>query len=155
MKTLDETERAYAAGIIDGEGSIMLIHQPPRGGVHKWEYWVLRISVANTDKKLIDWLVDKFGGGFTHSRSLNPRHRDVFQWRVDAGKARPVLFAVLPYLLLKREQADIAIQYLNTHRMVGCRGHSKEMIEQRRKWATQMKQLNSRGKEIPRWPALN
>jgi len=144
---LTETERAYLAGIIDGEGSIMLIHHPPYAtSGHRWEYWVLRVSVANCDMRLIDWITDKFGGGFSTGINHRPNQRDAFMWRIDNRRCIPILQAVMPYLLLKRRQAEIALEFAETHRLVGRKGHPAEMIERRRLWAQEMKALNRRGR---------
>src|ERR1700747_2590374 len=145
---LSETDRAYLAGIIDGEGSIMMIHHKPRpnGNGTKWEYWVLRVSVANTDIRLIIWLLEKFGGGFSTGKNKRPNQKDHYQWRLDSKRAEPILRAALPYLILKREQAELALKMISTYKLVGCKGHPPETIEYRRELATRIKELNRRGK---------
>ena len=44
-----ETEKAYIAEIIDGEGSIMLTR------FHKNEYHSPCVSIASTDLELLEW----------------------------------------------------------------------------------------------------
>lgn len=45
-----ETEKAYVAGIIDGEGSIMLTR------FHKNEYPSPCVSISSTDIELLEWI---------------------------------------------------------------------------------------------------
>ena len=45
-----ETEKAYIAGIIDGEGSIMLTR------LHKNQYHSPCVSIASTDSELLQWV---------------------------------------------------------------------------------------------------
>jgi len=45
-----ETEKAYIAGIIDGEGSIMLIK------FHKNQYPSPCVSISSTDVELLEWI---------------------------------------------------------------------------------------------------
>lgn len=45
-----ETEKAYIAGIIDGEGSIMLIK------FHKNQYPSPCISISSTNVELLEWI---------------------------------------------------------------------------------------------------
>jgi hypothetical protein len=148
---LSEVDRAYLAGIIDGEGSIMLIHVPKRMD-RKWEHWNLVISLTNTDKRLIDWLEERLGGHVRYVKSVNPKWRDTYHWKVCSAKAVPILHEVLPYLKLKGEQAEIALEFLKTYKLVGRRGHPPETIETRRALAIEMRRLNNRGKEVFRWP---
>lgn len=45
-----ETEKAYIAGIIDGEGSIMLTK------FHKNQYPSPCVSISSTDMELLEWI---------------------------------------------------------------------------------------------------
>ena len=45
-----ETEKSYLAGIIDGEGSVMLTR------FHKNEYPSPCISISSTDIELLEWI---------------------------------------------------------------------------------------------------
>src|SRR4029077_10763629 len=139
-------ERAYLAGIIDGEGSIMMIHHPARGSAgNRWEYWVLRVAISNCDKRLIDWLEELFGEGHSVCRNGRDNQRDAYQWRMDSKAALPVLEAAYPYLKLKKAQADLAFEMIGTHKLVGRAGHPPETIEKRRRIPLEMKMLNRRG----------
>ena len=144
---MNDTERAYLAGIIDGEGSIMLIHHHPKpSNGTRYEYWVVRVSVANTDQRLIDWLLARFPmSGYSIGRNNRETQRDTLQWRVDNRKVVPVLDAAFPFLVLKRRQAEIAYEYMTTHRYVGRKGHTPETVKHRRRLATEMRALNHRG----------
>lgn len=148
-KNISEIQLSYAAGIIDGEGSIMVIHHNAGGKTGcKWEYWVLRLMIANNKKELIDWLLSMFGGGYSIGISKNPKWNDTYQWRVDSKHAKKVLELVYPYLLLKKKQAEIAIEMLKTYKLVGRKGHTKEVFDLRKKCAEDIKALNIRGKKV-------
>lgn len=54
---MTNTEIAYLAGIIDGEGSIMLTKY------HKSEYPSPCISISSTDLELLEWIKEKVGSG--------------------------------------------------------------------------------------------
>jgi len=144
--TLSVEERAYLAGIIDGEGSIMLMHHKPEPGNRKWEHWQLRISISNTDIRLIHWLEARFpDSGHTTCRNVRNGQRSAFQWYAGSRKALPVLDAAFPYLVLKRRHAEIAYAYIATHKLVGRRGHPPETVSARRTLAEELKALNRRG----------
>ena len=54
---MTNTDRAYIAGIIDGEGSILLTRQNPK------QHPCPVVSVASTDIELLNWLVRTIGAG--------------------------------------------------------------------------------------------
>lgn len=54
---MTETEKAYIAGIIDGEGSMMLQR------FHKNSFPSPCVSIASTTLKLINWIKDTFDVG--------------------------------------------------------------------------------------------
>jgi hypothetical protein len=98
-------ERAYLAGIFDGEGSIAI------SGNH-WG-----VSIYQSDSRLIDWL-NAFGGysgkRFAAKANLHARGitttRDMFYWMI--SRRRCVLLflrTVLPFLIVKREKAQKAL----------------------------------------------
>ena len=114
MNVLTEPEKAYLAGIIDGEGSISLVrHKGPRCGLHNLDAVV---KVTNTDSVLIGWLREKTGVGSIYHRSrAGSRYRDVYTivWATTA--VRDILEAVLPYLVIKRDRAEIVLSLDRTN----------------------------------------
>jgi len=99
---MDRHELAYLAGIIDGEGCISL-------GVRKLIYVTPTIQVTNTDKRLTDWLQSCLGGNVYVGRETRPTRKQPYLWSVAGAKAREIIKAVRPYLMLKVEQADIIL----------------------------------------------
>lgn len=103
-----DTDLAYFAGILDGEGCIW-------AGLKSGKYAtpIVRVQVTTTDVELCVWLRDLFGGSVTeHSNKkaeANGRKR-VDYWCVHSQEAAYVLRAVLPHLKLKRRQAELAIE---------------------------------------------
>jgi hypothetical protein len=102
---------AYLAGLIDGEGSIVMMKfkegRRPIGGS------TARISVTNTDLPLMKWLVLTFGGQYhlTGDWRKFGGTKPCYHWGLD-GSATAVacLTAVLPYLRIKRANAVHALK---------------------------------------------
>jgi hypothetical protein len=93
---------AYLAGIIDGEGTVYA--QKIRGRFN------VRIYVVSTDVRLVRWLEQNFGGLVYHRNS--PTHatwKTKWEWVVDKRETTRILELVLPYLIVKREQAELGI----------------------------------------------
>lgn len=107
-------DNGYLGGIIDGEGciSIMFAH----GGSHKTPTTALAISVYQADKRLTDWLVFHYGGKVYESKMKNST-RAGYIWYAPTGKAREkFLLLLIPHLLLKKEQAMLALEYVRLSR---------------------------------------
>jgi hypothetical protein len=90
---------AYLAGLIDGEGSIMMCRLG--GKTRKRRSPV--ISIGNTDILMISWLVENFGGMFL-TRPKTGNHNAMYEWRVKGKTAVSLCRQCLPYLRTKRKQ---------------------------------------------------
>ncbi len=106
---LSETQRAYLAGIIDGEGCIRMFRRAPQGTRNA--AYTMYVSIANTSPLLRQWLethlpVHVYWRPLNGSR--NPRHKDGYSW-ILAGNRQVMVFLreICPYLVIKREQADL------------------------------------------------
>ena len=107
---LSETAAAYLAGIIDGEGHVGLERLPPSG---KGVQYLLRVQVKTTSEALSAWLVGvtEFGNNIQKLTDARGDRQTTYRWVVCGERARQVLEAILPYLVIKRALARIAIEY--------------------------------------------
>jgi len=110
--SLTESEKAYLAGIIDGEGSIYMgVNRHPRATLGFC--YEIHLEITNTDKKLIEWLMNKLGG---RNVSWRPKRCDrslCYYWAMaKLEDVYTVLKEVYPYLILKRERAEVAMNYI-------------------------------------------
>ena len=104
-----ETDNAYAAGIVDGEGCIQISTTTKR----TW----LAIGVANSDPRVCVWLSERYGGKVHQQkpRTQNGKPtRIMYTWYVGSAAAGNFLKTIYPYLVIKKEQADIALAFLTT-----------------------------------------
>lgn len=117
MIILTETEKAYLAGIIDGEGNISI-------GITKWarknvvyRNHYLRLQVTNTDSALIKWLGRL--GGSTTVRKPRPRAKVTYCWTKLCRQAAEVLEQIYPYLIIKKKQAETSLFFQSRRRRRG------------------------------------
>ena len=105
-----EAVLAYTAGIIDGEGSIHLTKG--RNRKLKQGYCIsLVISVGNTNEWLVQWLKMQFGGQVYYKDCQNPKWKPCWTWIIANKQAGEFLELILPYLQIKRPQAEIALDF--------------------------------------------
>lgn len=122
---MTKTELAYLAGIIDGEGTITLAT-----GSGRPEHGRPFVQVSNTNYKLAEWIREKVNiqfGFFEYDRHPEKQKKNfLFQWRGPFGAE--ILHLVLPYLILKRKQAELVLD--------AWEGESKWNESKRGKWCT-------------------
>ncbi len=110
QETLELIEQlAYTAGIVDGEGSIFIAkHKSPRC---KLGYTLdMKVSVVNTDEWLTLWLESQYGGR-SYPKKLIDGNKPAFEWIISGSHALDFLEEIVPYLCLKKHQAEIAISF--------------------------------------------
>ena len=107
-----ETDYAWAAGIIDGEGCIAMTRAKVGVNRRKTESFQVRISVRMTHGDTIRRLHELFGGTFKRARSRDPlRHKSTFEWFVGDLATETTLRLVTPFLITKRSQAELVLKY--------------------------------------------
>lgn len=121
---MSEMDLAYAAGFLDGEGCF---------SISKSNHWKASVSCSNTDREIVAWFHENFGGHFyKNPTKRRANHRPVYQWKVVSNNAAAVCSLIAPYLRQKTEQALLIIALQQTMNFQGARkGLPAEIIEQR------------------------
>lgn len=101
---------AYFAGLFDGEGCIII-----GSNAAKTNYY-LQSRVAMTDIEPLIALQEKYGGALK-SYDSRPYRQPLSMWVVTARGSEAFLNDVLPYLMVKKRQAKLALRFLRE-----CRG---------------------------------
>lgn len=110
-------ELAYAAGLFDGEGCIIINELSiPASATRPKAYrrQQLTAMISMTHFPTIRALYDQFGGLLTKDSSAsmkNPKHAIRYLWKVWSSSACDFLIQVEPFLITKREQAQLAIAF--------------------------------------------
>lgn len=109
------TDLAWAAGIVDGEGCIYIGKRSRERPGSTRPGWKCTLRVANTDVRMVNRMWQFFGGHVTPPRMIRLSTRPYFEWHSESARStRAILEALLPYLVVKRDQAEVAIQFANT-----------------------------------------
>lgn len=108
-------DAAWAAGIIDGEGSIFVMKQGRDDREREFNY-ILRVSVQSTDKIMTSELKRMWpeGAEFTVQLDKRPNNSDTMKWQLSGKRAARFLKEILPYLRVKKQQAETAIKFQET-----------------------------------------
>lgn len=125
----------WAAGAIDGEGTIGVY-------LHKGHYR-LTLAVYNTDPRMVLQLQELFGGSTHTYNNSNKKGRPYFVWIQRAQQARQTLEILLPFFVIKKEQALLAIEFSSIVNTSTGRGHkvSEVILARHSALADKLKQL--------------
>jgi len=152
---------ARLAAYIDGEGSIFIRHRKETVTdiANQWNRGhELHVVINNCDPRLLVWCKDKFGGCVYQAspdtpgvgkKYLRPR-RASFQWLTSTTKAANILKGCMPFFLLKREQAEVALAFQATVRHAHARGLPVGLVEQRENFRNELKRLKHVPIEFPK-----
>jgi hypothetical protein len=105
----DHDDRVYAAGILDGEGTVNISRVKMSYGYG----YRLRVYVVNTHFPLLLWLQDRWGGSI-HQASKGSHHlgtKPCGIWTITGPTAASFLRQIQTYLLIKRSAALNAIAF--------------------------------------------
>lgn len=134
-------ELAWLAGFVDGEGYVGL---PQYGSSTKTTHYKYspRLSIGNTNKKVIEYIVNKFGGTIYEQKCKKKQYKKVWCWRLYSKKAAYILKLIYPYLKVKKENADIIFEFIKLLQ-ISTKSMPEEIAEKRYALYLSMRQLNN------------
>lgn len=155
MKSLTITQKAYIAGLIDGEGSIGLVKHKEKKCPRGW-YYDPYVSISNTSEKLMKYIKEVTGIGFYRKKqfkNFNKKWKVPLEWRVCARKEIiNLLEQVLPYLIIKKKHAILLLEYLKIReqqereRIAFMKEQQIKYNERQDKIYEKLKELNKKGR---------
>ena len=110
MEKLTLAQLGWVAGIIDGEGSIM-IHRMKKQDRPSPYTFILRVTVETTDLRIAPTIHKLLGMGYLWEENKGEERRNCMKWMVQGKKAATFLAEILPFLILKTEQAELGILF--------------------------------------------
>ena len=143
----DKLTPAYAAGFFDGEGCIS-INKLKRRDISKGYHYTLKIQATNNVREVIGRFAEAYGGHIGLKRPRAGENRKLgYTWNVTSWGAIAFLKEIFPFLIVKRQQAEIAFRFQDSMRHTGNRwrrapdaeAHNREDLYQ------QIRKLNERG----------
>ena len=117
---LSNTEIAYFAGLFDGEGSIAVYTNKGDKSAR------FGITVGMVNPTVIEELRLAFGGSIYKQMRAG---RPVYYWRTFGKRAELVLKILLPFLRVKREEAELAIAYRQYNYRQGFQQNKQRIVD--------------------------
>lgn len=137
----------YLAGIVDGEGNIGLLRRNPKPQCGEINPTFLDyVKVTNTDYRLLSWIKEHVGAGSIYAESRNKeRSRKVYTWHISSKPCLIFLRQIYPFLVVKKEQADVIFQFRMTiDQARPCKyGMPEDTIKERERLCSEMVRLHN------------
>ena len=141
---------AYIAGILDGEGSIMIMRQASesfmkqraeRGCFHP--HYAPCIRIGMQDRSALDLIVDATGIGFVHTEKPYHHKKPMYRWMVRSkAEITQFLKLMMPYLLVKKDQAILCLKFVEEWVSFNGSRLTPEILQKREEAWSQMRKLN-------------
>jgi len=140
---LSIAEKAYLAGLIDGEGSVYISKYVGR---IRTQYSSGLIITLTKPRALRYCLRVTQVGSLSKGRlPKNKNHARMWQWKVHSNQAAQILNQVLSFLILKKKQARLQLLFQSRMYDPGRKGLSEIAQRFQRTCYNKMKKLNKRG----------
>jgi len=102
---MTELERAYLAGLFDGEGCISYFNQTGTP--------LLKIVLQMCSQEVVAWIQDIFPGSFREI--LREGHPICYRWEISKKEAlKSFLEMIQPYARVKRKLVSLGLQFTDT-----------------------------------------
>jgi hypothetical protein len=145
-------ETAYAAGFFDGEGYVgiqMRVGTRCAGPVYQ-----MRVAAYQDDPRPLRAIAERWGGPVRVRKT--PRLRRIaYRWLATGPTAAGFLRDVLPFLIVKKEQAMVALEFQASRRNPGRAGLTPEHRAQCLVFRNQIMGLNNMQTQHPDYAVAN
>lgn len=119
---------SYIAGVMDGEGCFMVQRYIRKR--HSSLAYRAYMNVTNNHVPLLQFLQKEIGGRITR-HSIRPgkyEKNKCYVLALSANEIRNVLPRIIPLLFVKKEQAEILLEFLSRQEQQGLRPPTSEML---------------------------
>ena len=139
---------SYVAGLVDADGSIIISKIRVTKRAFDNPSYRLTVQVTNTYRPVLEMLVRRYGGhicdkqlsvGSFFTRKLH------YNWSIGSNLAYKFLKVIQPHLIIKKEQANLGIDFWESRTPYATSGGHRLSIEEislRDKFHLGMKKLN-------------
>lgn len=116
---------AYAAGLFDGEGTICITtYRKAKSKNPAKRYYILWVDINSTYLPIGEWLKTRLGGStWIVQPKDDPKGRFLqvlpqIRWRIKTNACEQFLKLIIPFLIIKQEEAKIALAFRQEMRRV-------------------------------------
>ncbi len=146
---------AYLAGLIDGEGSFVIqktsVEKIAKSSRSKTPKYLAYFSIGMVSREPLDLIQKTIGAGKVYEERV-PDRRSIFRIRFGGRlKLIPFVNELLPYLIVKKEHAELLLDFCTKWETPGKKEHgyrdrvSEKELQRREEAYLKMRKLNAVG----------
>lgn len=156
---LTKMQCAYLAGFLDSDGNINISRNNGEGS----HTWILRISFYNCNYEALNIMKDWIGfGKVLEQKTKGENRKPFFRLVYSSAKAAKIIKRLAPYLLVKKNQAKIVMEFLETFGRNNYEGSSwqggrkvkKETLQKRKQLKQKLQSLTGTANFLGKNPLL-
>lgn len=127
-----EVVHAYAAGLIDGEGTVSLIRN------RKGKFRAPTVSMTSTTLELLSFMKGQYGGSIRRHRTYKDHHKQAWVWSIRYDRAIACLEQLLPHLKVPEKVYRARMLVFDYKQVTPRNGkYSPELLQLREEFDTQ------------------
>jgi len=111
---LNDVEKGYLAGIVDGEGTIRITKAQDKRNNKTYVYYAPIISITNTDPKLMSYIRELVKvGHFYAEKRTKPQHRQKMVYSIASIEGvKQILDQIKDFLIVKKRNAMLVLEFI-------------------------------------------
>lgn len=122
----DELRIAWAAGFFDGEGTVTIQRRKASNG----GAYIMQMAVFQKHPGPVFRFLEIAGCGSVHATGKNRATGAQWQWRASGRQAQAVLERLMPHLVAKLDQAQIAVAFQGRRLVSRADRQNKSLVEE-------------------------
>jgi len=147
---VDEIHISYLAGLIDGEGWIGISKHNRKGrSRYPFEFRANVGICLGKGSFILNELKEEYGGSIYFRKKRDSRWVDITSWQLAGSNCKPFLIDLLPYLRIKRTQADLVLEFLDLQGETGLNALYPKIKKRQIEIYNELRLLNAKGKTEP------
>jgi len=150
MPEISDTDWAYAAGFVDGEGCIAITRS--FNSRRSRFYYGVAVVVVNRERRVLDWMQGVWGGWVVAMPFSGGKARPSWAWRSPTGtSAEPFLGGINRWLQLKQGKCQNALEMIEVLKRsrytLGPKFLPPEWLEIQERHYWRQREMNHRGSD--------
>ena len=141
---LKKMDAVWLAGVVDGEGTIGIYKQKRPGNKLEVRYFA-NLEVVGTHRGFVEKVANMIQTPLCvkDQQRRNPHCKKAYGARIQRRLVPRVAETILPYLVIKKEQAELVLEF--SHLMYQAPVHTASLFPKFEEMYQRMKVLNKRG----------
>lgn len=143
IMSADKLKLAYIASFVDGDGCIGLSQRQNKNRYYPY------LRIANTNIKILKYIQKFYGFGSIQTANTTyrttPNCKQCYYYQTVNQKATKIISSILPYLVLKQNQAKLIVKFQSKVKNYGYWNKNSKLFAWQENYYKKIRKLNKKG----------